>query len=112
MLVRLEVDTGRMSFLAFNSLPAWAWALGLTANLGAGVGLGFVYFYALMWNARLFALGGRAMTAIGLMIGRLAVLGVALMAASLEGALPLLVTALGVLFGRGLIMRRVMDAAS
>ncbi len=112
MLVRLEMDTGRMSFLAFNSLPAWAWALGLLAHLGAGAGLGFVYFHALMWNARLFASGGRAMTAIGLMIGRMALLGALLIAASLEGAPPLLMTALGVLLGRWLVMRGAMDAAS
>ncbi|WP_020176295.1 ATP synthase subunit I [Methyloferula stellata] len=101
-----------MSLLAFNGLPAWAWALGLAAHFGAGVGLGLVYFRALMWNARLFALGGRVTTAIGLMIGRFALLGVLLIAASLEGALPLLITALGVLLGRWLVMRRAMDTAS
>ncbi len=112
MLVRLEMDAERMSFFAFNSLPAWAWAFGLAAHLGGGIGLGFVYFRALMWNARLFASGGHVTTAIGLMIGRFALLGALLIAASLEGALPLLMTALGVLFGRWLIMRRVMEAAS
>ncbi len=112
MLVCLEMDSERMSFLAFNSLSAWAWVLGLAAHLGAGVGLGFVYFHALIWNARLFAFGGRVTTAVGLMIGRVALLGVLLIAASLEGALPLLMTALGVLFSRWLIMRRVMEGAS
>jgi hypothetical protein len=106
------MDAERMSFLGLSSLPAWAWVLGLAAHLGAGVGLGFVYFHALIWNARLFALGGRLTAAVGLMFGRIALLGALLIAVSVEGALPLLMTALGVFFGRWLIMRRVMKGAS
>ena len=45
------------------------------------------------------------------MIGRFALLGVLLTLASLEGALPLLVMALGVLIARSVVMRRVREVA-
>ena len=51
MLVRLEMDEERMSFLSFDSLPAWAMFLSLAAHLAAGIVLGILYFRALWWNA-------------------------------------------------------------
>jgi F1F0 ATPase subunit 2 len=111
MLVRLEMDEERMSFLSFDALPAWAMLVSLCGHLVAGMLLGALYFRTLWWNARLFALGGRATTGIALMIGRLVLLGGLLALASLEGALPLLVMALGVLIGRSMVMRRVREVA-
>ena len=51
------------------------------------------------------------MTTIALMIGRFALLGGLLTLASLEGALPLLVMALGVFVARTVVMRSVRRAA-
>ncbi|MDB5362140.1 MAG: hypothetical protein JWO51_3437 [Rhodospirillales bacterium] len=84
-------------------------ALGLAAHLVAGILLGLLYFGGLWWNARLFAAGGHATTSILLMVGRIALLGGLLTLASLEGAGPLLVMALGVLIARAVVMRRLPD---
>ncbi|MEJ0069366.1 MAG: ATP synthase subunit I [Pseudomonadota bacterium] len=111
MLVRLEMDAGRMSFLTFDSLPTWAMLLDLAAHLAAGIGLGALYFRGLWWNARRFARAGHLPSSIALMIGRIALLGGVLVVASLEGALPLLLTALGVLIARPAVMRRVQAAS-
>jgi len=81
--------------------------LNLSAHLIAGILLGLVYFRGLWWNARLFTAGGHARTAILLMVGRIALLGGLLTLASLEGAGPLLVMALGVLIARAVVMRRL-----
>jgi F1F0 ATPase subunit 2 len=107
----MEMDEERMSILPFHMLPVWGMAVSLAIHLAAGIGLGIAYFSAVWWNARLFALGGRASTTIALTIGRLVVLGGLLALASLEGALPLLAMALGVLIARPLVMRRHMVAA-
>lgn len=79
----------------------------LAAHFAFGVGLGAFYFAGVWWNARLFADGAPLAAAIGLVIGRFALLAGFLTLASLEGALPLLLTALGVLAARPLVMRRV-----
>lgn len=85
-------------------------ALTLSAHLIAGILLGLAYFGGLWWNARLFTAGGHARTAILLMAGRIALLGGLLTLASLEGAGPLLFTALGVLIARAVFMRRLPAA--
>jgi len=100
-----------MSFLSFDTLPAWAIILSLTAHLVAGIGLGVVYFDAVWRSARLFALGGNVRTTVALIIGRLVLLGGLLFLASLEGAAPLLAMALGVLIARPMVMRRHSEAA-
>ena len=48
-------------------------------------------------------------TAIAVMIGRFVLLGVLLTLASLEGALPLLVMALGVLIARSVVVRKIRE---
>jgi F1F0 ATPase subunit 2 len=101
----------RMSVLSFDDLPALAMFLSLPAHLAAGIVLGVFYFQSLWWNARLFALGGRAAMTVAVMIGRFALLGGLLTLASLEGALPLLAMAFGVLIARCAVMRRVQKAA-
>jgi F1F0 ATPase subunit 2 len=111
MLVGLEMDAERMTYLSFNGLPTWAMLLSLTVHLVAGVLLGIVYFRSLWWNARRFTAGGRVTTTIAVMIGRFVLLGLLLTLASLEGALPLLVMALGILIARSVVMRRIREVA-
>ncbi len=111
MLVGMEMDAERMTSLYFNGLPTWAMALSLAAHLAAGVVLGILYFRSLWWNARRFGTGGRLATTIAVMIGRFILLGLLLTLASLEGALPLLLTALGVLVARSFVMRKIQEIA-
>ena len=110
MLVRLEVDEDRMNFLPFDVLSPWGVLLSLLAHFAAGIVLGLFYFRTLWWNVRRLAAGGRTIAAVALMIGRLALLGILLTLASLEGALPLLMMALGVLIARQVVIRRVREA--
>ncbi len=107
MLVRLEVDEERMNFPSFDALPVWAEIISLVTHLGAGIVLGILYFRGLWWSVRRFAHGGNLVATIALMIGRFVLLGGLMTLASLEGALPLLVLALGVLVARSAVMRRV-----
>ncbi len=93
----------------FGDVSGYHVGLNLAIAFGAGAVLGFVYFRGLLWNARLFADGARLPVAIGLGVGRFILLGGLLTAASLEGAMPLLLVALGVLLGRFAVMRRVRD---
>ncbi len=83
----------------------------LGVHLAAGIGLGMLYFSSLWWSARLFARGGGLSMTFALMAGRFALLGGALMLVSLEGAGPLLMTALGIFVARFAVMRRVRQAA-
>jgi F1F0 ATPase subunit 2 len=96
-----------MTSLAFSSLPAWGMCLSLAAHLVAGIAVGVIYFRSLWWNARRFTMGGHVATTIAMMIGRFVILGVVLTLASLEGALPLLLMALGVLIARFVVVRRI-----
>ncbi len=98
-----------MTFFSFANLSPGAMALDLVGHFAAGLLLGLVYFRGLWWNARLFAAGGRVATTIGLMLGRFVLLGGLLTLVSLEGALPLLVTALGVLVARSMFVRHVRE---
>jgi F1F0 ATPase subunit 2 len=109
MLVSMEMDGERMTSLYFNALPTWAMMLSLAAHLAGGIMLGAVYFRSLWWNARRFTEGGRVATTIAAMIGRFVLLGLLLTLASLEGALPLLVIALGILIARSVVMRSIRE---
>ena len=91
-------------------LPALPMLLALAAYLLVGVLLGLVYFSALWWNVQLMGRRGRKAAAIGLMLGRLALMIGLLGLASRDGALPLLLMALGVLIGRAIVMRRLRRA--
>jgi hypothetical protein len=97
----MEMDAERMSGTAFNCLM-------LSFYLAVGVVAGILYFRCLAWNVRLFAEGGSAMTTIVLMTGRIALLGGMLALASHQGALPLLLMAIGVFIARFMIIRRVL----
>jgi F1F0 ATPase subunit 2 len=112
LLVRVEVDAKRMSVTAFNSLSNWAAILSLGTHFIAGIGLGIIYFRGLRWNARLFADGASPALTIGLLIGRFLLMGSLLALASLEGAMPLLIMALGVLVARPMVTYRLRGPAS
>lgn len=107
MLVCLEMDAKLVTFLLFKDLPVWAMVLSLSAHFTAGISLGVLYFRTVWWNARLFSLGGRVATSLLLVLVRFALLASFLTLASLEGALPLLVLALGILSARVAILRAV-----
>lgn len=94
MLVGLEMDAERMNIASFI----------------VGVVAGALFFGGLWWNARLFGTGGSTRTMILVMVGRYALLGGLLTLASLQGAMPLLLMAAGVLVARFLVMRRVRVA--
>jgi F1F0 ATPase subunit 2 len=106
------MDEKRMTSLSFADLSPWPMALSLAGHFGVGFLLGLVYFRGLWWNARLFASGGCVITTIGLMLGRFLLLGGVLTLVSLEGAMPLLMTALGVLIARFVFMRHLPEVAS
>jgi F1F0 ATPase subunit 2 len=106
------MDEERMSFLSFACPPVWAMVFGAAAHLMTGIVLGILYFRSLWWNTCRFAKGGRVTTMIALMISRYALLGGLLTLVSLEGVLPLLMIALGVLIARSVALRRVREATS
>jgi F1F0 ATPase subunit 2 len=106
------MDEERMSVMWFADLPAWGMLLSLSMHFAAGIGLGVLYFRSLWWTACRFAGGGRVTTTIAVVLGRFTLLGVLLMLASLEGAMPLLVMALGILIARYAVMRRIREATS
>ena len=96
-----------MTSLSFSNLSAWGTCLSFAAYLAAGIAVGVIYFRSLWGNARRFTMGGHVATTIAVMIGRFVILGVVLTLASLEGALPLLLMALGVLIARSVVVRRI-----
>ena len=101
-----------MSIAAFDLVPAWAVLLGLAAHLGAGFALGILYFRSLWWGVSRLAGRESPVAIIALLIGRFVLIGAILTLASLEGALPLLTMALGVLAARFAVMNGVRGAAS
>jgi F1F0 ATPase subunit 2 len=110
MLVRLEMGEARMNFPPFDVSPAWTGLAGLAAYLVAGIALGTLYFRSFWWNVRRFADGGRLLATVALIVGRFVLLGAAFVLASRQGALPLLMMALGVFLARSAVMRRVREA--
>lgn len=100
-----------MSIPSFDVLPAWAALLSLAAHLAAGYGLGILYFRSLWWSAHQFTGRGSLVATIALMVGRFILLAGILTLASLEGALPLLTMALGVLIARFAVMNGLREAA-
>jgi F1F0 ATPase subunit 2 len=101
------MDEKRMTWFSFAHFPASPIALGL--HLVFGFLLGLLYFQCVWWNARRLASGGRLSTTLALSLGRFVLLGLCLALASLEGALPLLAMALGVLIARPMVMRGVRE---
>jgi F1F0 ATPase subunit 2 len=112
MFFGVEMDGERMTSLSFGNLPTWATCLSLAAHLAAGIVVGVLYFRSLWWNTRRFTSGGRVSTTIAVTIGRLVILGVVLTLASLEGALPLFLMALGVVIARSVVVGRIGEITS
>ena len=77
----------------------------------SGVVAGSLYFVCLWWNARLFSERGRFWAAVLLLPGRLLLLGSALTLAARQGAMPLLLMALGVFIARFAVMRGLRATA-
>ena len=100
-----------MNLPPLDTLPAWAMLLGLVAHFGAGFALGILFYRSLWWSARRFAARESLATIIALMIGRFALMGAILALASFEGALPLLIMALGMFLARFAVMNAVREAA-
>ena len=73
--------------------------------LAAGVAAGLLHFLLLRWNTRLFITTG-VPRAIGIQALRLVALAGVLLLAARLGAMPLLLTALGVLIARQIVVRR------
>ncbi|HME27772.1 MAG TPA: ATP synthase subunit I [Acetobacteraceae bacterium] len=71
----------------------------------AGVAVGLLHFLLLRWNTRLFITAG-VPRAIGIQALRLVVLAGVLLLAARFGAVPLLLTALGVMMARQIVVRR------
>lgn len=101
-----------MKAMAFTSLPDWAQVVGLAAHLAGGIALGVLYFGSLWWNTRMLAGSGRLRNAMAFTLARFTLLGGILVLVSLEGAVPLLMTALGVLVARSGVLRRIREVAS
>ncbi len=76
--------------------------------LAVGLLAGTVHFALLRWNTALFAQPRRIWVAVPLQVARLSVLAGLLVIAALHGALPLLLTALGLLVARPVVMRRII----
>ena len=111
MLVRLEMDEERMSFLSFDDLPAWAMLLSL-ASAPRRRDRARCALFPQPVVERLPVHRGRPRDDNDRLDDRpLRPPGGLLTLASLEGALPLLVMALGVLIARSVVMRRVREAA-
>ena len=86
--------------------------IGLIGYLLLGLTVGVAYFAAMWRSAELFAAGKRVGLAIGLVVGRLSlILAILAPIAIRGGALPLLVTALGIVIARAIAMRRVRAMA-
>lgn len=83
----------------------------LALHLASGAAIGALYFGSLWWNTRLFERAGRLRTLLASMAARFTLLGGVLVAVSLEGAMPLLATTLGVLLARAAVLRRMRMTA-
>jgi hypothetical protein len=79
--------------------------IGGTAFLLVGFAAGTLYFALLRWNTVLYAQAGRIWMAIAMHVSRLGTLAGVLTLIALHGALPLLLTVLGLLIARPLVMR-------
>lgn len=98
----MEMDEVAMSQTLLDALGVFAWP---AVFLALGVGLGLVYFQMLRRAANLLVEGARARRVIALTLGRFALAAAALALAAMQGAAPLAAMALGVFFGRWLVLR-------
>lgn len=92
-----------MTHLTLPTIPV---ILGWAAWMALGISLGGFYFHMLRRSVDLLVGGKSTIMAVLFTIGRFALAGAGLAAASFQGAVPLLLVALGLLIGRQLVMRR------
>jgi hypothetical protein len=85
--------------------------IGNAAFVAVGALAAVVYFGLLRWNTTLYLGGNRAAVGAALHIVRLAALAALLVLTATCGALPLLLTALGLLIARPLVMRWMAPAS-
>jgi len=112
MLVGMEMDVRGMNLFAVDGDPAWLSLIPVFVHAIGGIVLGVIYFGAGWRSAVELAKGASAAKIAALTVFRFAALAGVLFLVSLEGAVPLLVTAFGVLVARFLIVRRVKRSAS
>jgi F1F0 ATPase subunit 2 len=84
----------------------------LPAYFTLGGALGWLYFHGLWWNVRRFTQGGRMGASLCLGAARFLGLAAVLYLTSRAGALPLLVTSLGLLAARVVVLRRFRREAA
>ena len=77
----------------------------LSAYLALGLVAGMLYFASLWWTAQSLARSGLTASVAALVAFRLGALALVLSMASRSGALPLLMTALGIFAGRAAVLR-------
>ncbi len=94
-----------MNLHLLPALPLVLLPIVLAAHFAAGAGAGVVFFRSLFWSTRLVVGGGRISTALALTLGRFLLVGGLLTLTALEGAAPLLITALGIFVGRFFVLR-------
>jgi F1F0 ATPase subunit 2 len=73
--------------------------------LALGLAAGVLYFASLWWTAQLLATSGLTVGVASLIVLRLAALATLLYLSGRDGALPLLMMALGVFAGRAAVLR-------
>jgi len=76
--------------------------------LAVGLLAGTLHFGLLRWNAALYTRAGGIWMAAALQAARFGVLAGLFVIAALHGAMPLLLSALGLLIARPIVIRRVM----
>lgn len=82
-----------------HALTAGGW-------LAAGIAVGALHFLALRWNTRLFVSGPSVTFAMGAQLARYALTaGALVIIARYSGAAALLITTVGILMGRTVILR-------
>jgi hypothetical protein len=79
--------------------------LEVTIFLALGFTAGTLFFALLRWNTSLYMQGGSVALALILQAVRIAAVGGLLMLTALHGALPLLLTALGLVVARPVVLR-------
>lgn len=97
----MEMDACKMMDLSFVPL-----GLSVPACFCGGLGLGYLYFRALRLGADLIVRGGRPLFALGLRLGRLALLGAGFYLAVQAGAWPLMAALGGVLAAKWISLRQ------
>jgi len=82
------------------------------AFLALGFAAGTLFFVLLRWNTALYMRGGGLALAVAIQLGRLAAVAGLLALVALHGALPLLLTAVGLLIARPIVLRVLAGGAA